>query len=384
MAGAVGRPTWAEIDLGAVSANYRALASLLGPGARLIPVVKADAYGHGAVAVSRALVDAGASMLAVALVEEGAALRAAGIDNDILVLEGTWPGQEPDAVRLQLTPAAGSVEGIRRLADAAAAEGADLAVHLKIDTGMTRLGAPHDALAPVLDALAAAPRVRLTGAFTHLACADEPENPFNTEQVRRFEDCVAAVRARGLDPGELHVANSAGLLHHAALRRFSARSGIALYGYSPAPDRARVPLRPVLQLRTRIGRVADIAPGTPVGYNCRFVAPRPMRAATLGIGYADGYRRALAVRARVIVRDAWAAVLGAVSMDLIVVDVTDIPGAREGDEAILLGSSASCRVDAADLAAAAGTIPYEVLCGIGPRVPRVYRETADAPRTLRD
>ena len=374
MAGAVGRPTWAEVDLGAVSANYHALASLLDPGARLIPVVKADAYGHGAAAVARTLAGEGASMLAVALVEEGAALRAAGITTDILVLEGAWPGQEHDAVRLRLTPAAGSAEGIRRLADAAAAPEGDIAVHLKIDTGMTRLGAPHDALAPVLDALAASSRVRLTGMFTHLACADEPDNPFNAEQVRRFEAAVAAVRARGLDPGELHVANSAGLLHHAALRRFAARPGIALYGYPPAPERTRVPLRRALQLRARIGRIADIAPGTPVGYNCRFVAPRAMRAATLGIGYADGYRRALGGRARVIVRDAWAAVLGAVSMDLIVVDVTDIPDAREGDEAILLGASPSCRVDAADLAAAAGTIPYEILCGIGPRVPRVYRE----------
>ena len=367
-----GRPTWAEVDLGAIADNYGALGSLLGPGARLIPVVKADAYGHGAVEVARALAAAGASTFAVALVEEAAALREAGLTGEILVLQGAWPGQEGEVVRRRLTPALGSAEAVARLERACTEAGSETPVHLKIDTGMTRLGAPHDALGPALDALAAARRVRLAGTFTHFACADEEDRAFTLAQLRRFEAAVAAVRGRGLDPGEVHLANSAGLLHHPELRRFSARPGIALYGYAPAPERAPLRLRPALQLKTRIARIVEAPAGASIGYNRRFVAERTTRAATLGIGYADGYRRALAGHARAIVRGAWAPVLGAISMDLIVVDVTDIPEAREGDEAVLLGTSGPCRIDAADLAATAGTIPYEILCGIGPRVPRLY------------
>ncbi|PYV09972.1 MAG: alanine racemase, partial [Acidobacteria bacterium] len=334
-----GRPTWAEVDLGAIADNYGALGSLLGPGARLIPVVKADAYGHGAVEVARALAAAGASIFAVALVEEAAVLREAGTSGEILVLQGAWPGQEGEVVRRRLTLALGSAEAVARLERACTEAGSEIPVHLKIDTGMTRLGAPHDALGPALDALAAARRARLAGTFTHFACAEEEDRAFTLAQLRRFEAAVAAVRGRGLDPGELHLANSAGLLHHPELRRFSARPGIALYGYAPAPERAPLALRPALQLKTRIGRIVEAPAGASIGYNRRFVAQRTTRAATLGIGYADGYRRALAGHARAIVRGAWAPVLGAVSMDLIVVDVTDIPEAREGDEAVLLGTS---------------------------------------------
>jgi alanine racemase len=367
------RPTWAEVDLGVIAANHRVLASLLDPGARLIPVLKADAYGHGAVEVARALSAHGVDRVAVALAEEGAALRAAGIAGEILVLEGAWPGQEPAVVRERLTPAVHSAAGVERLERAARDAGIDLTVHLKVDTGMARLGAPWDGLEPVARALAAARRVRLGATFSHLACAEAPDGTFTREQARRFEASAAALRGHGIDPGELHLANSGGLLHHPELRRFGVRAGIALYGYPPAPERAGVVLRPALRLRSAIGRLADLSPGASVGYNRRFVATMPTRAATVPIGYADGYRRALTGKGRVIVRDRWAPLLGAVSMDLVVVDVTAIPEAALEDEVVLIGETAGCRVDAADLAAAAGTIPYEILCGISARVPRRYR-----------
>jgi alanine racemase len=368
-----GRPTWAEVDLGAIAANYRALASLLEPGARLIPVVKADAYGHGGVAVTRTLAARGATLVAVAIAEEGIALRAAGLDCDILVLEGAWPGQEAAVIRHRLTPALPSLDGVERLDRAAADAGVELPVHVKLDTGMTRLGIPWDGACTLSRALARAPRLHLAGCFTHLACAEEEDRAFTLEQLRRFETAVATLRGQGTGPGELHVGNSAGLLHHPELRRFGARPGIALYGCPPARDRAPVPLRSALSLHSRIGRIAEVAPGASVGYNRRFVATRPTRTATVPIGYADGYRRALTGAGRAIVRGRWAPLAGAVSMDLVVLDVTEIPGVSEGDEVLLLGRSGACAIDADELAALAGTISYEILCGISPRVPRVHR-----------
>lgn len=389
-AGPAPRPTWAEVDLAAVAHNFITLDALLrrearpgaGRGPRLIPVVKADAYGHGAAAVSRALVAAGADILAVALVEEGAALRGAGIQAEILVLEGAWEGQEDGLAAHGLTAAAHTPEGILRLDGAARRRGEPLRVHAKVDTGMARLGVPWQKPEPFLDALAGARHLDLSGTFTHLACAEEEDRSYTEEQIRRFKRVLEVFRARGLDPGEIHVANSAGLIHWPSLRAWSARPGIALYGYPPAPSRCPLDLRPALALKSRIGRLHDLAPGDSVGYNRRFIAPRPMRAATIPIGYADGCRRGLTDKGRVIIRDRYAGLLGTISMDMIVADVTAIEDAAVGDEVTLLGSSPRCRVDAADWAEALGTIPYEVLCGIGPRVPRTYgRRDADVRRS---
>jgi len=380
-----GRPTWAEIDLGAVVDNYAALGSLLPrsdaarTSARLIPVIKADAYGHGAVPVARVLEAAGARMLAVALVEEGAALRNAGIASEILVLEGAWPGQERDALDLDLIAAVHDPEGIRRLQAAAEPLGRSAAVHLKIDTGMSRLGAPWDRLEPVIEALRASDRIRLSGTFSHLAQAEEQDTAFTAEQTGRFRRALDRLRDSNLDPGEIHLANSAGLLYQPAPAGWSARPGIALYGYPPAPERCPVALRPAMQVVTRIGRIRTLQTGESVGYSRLFVAPRPCRIATLPIGYADGYRRGLTGKGRGILHGRWASVLGAVSMDMIVVDVTAIPEAGLGDPVVLLGSSGSCRMDASDWASLLDTIPYEICCGISPRIPRRYRQPARRP-----
>ncbi len=378
------RPTWAEIDLGAIAHNYRALNELLlesepcagAPGKsprRLIPVVKADAYGHGAAAIAHSLCACGASALAVAIVEEGAALRRAGISCEILVLEGCWPGQEEELLDSGLTASVHSVEGVRRLEDAAEKTGARAGVHVKVDTGMMRLGARWDGLGPLLQALGVARHVRISGVFSHLSCAEEEDASFTVEQLRRFESALDQLRAAGLDPGEIHLGNSAGLLHHPALRRFGARAGIALYGYPPAPERSPVRLRPVLSLKSRIGLINHLLPGESVGYNRRFVAARPTRAATIPAGYADGYPRAMTGKARVWLCGRMAAVIGTVSMDMIVADVTEIPEARVGTEVTLLGETGVGEpLDALEWARWTGTIPYEILCGIGPRVPRLH------------
>ncbi len=390
-----GRPTWAEVDLAALAENFRTLRSLLKiaplrgvasgefacPSSpvppRIIPVIKADAYGHGAVQVANTLAEEGATAFAVAMVEEGVQLRQAGIAQEILVLQGAWPGQENDSILHGLTTVVHSPEGVRRLDNAAGAFSRRVNVHLKLDTGMARLGASWEALGPVVDALRAARHIQLQGTFSHLACAEEEDATYTLEQIRRFDHGLRSLREVGLDPGEVHLANSAGLLYFSCLRGLSARLGIALYGYPPAPLRCPVKLKEVLTLKTRIGRLHTIKPGHTVGYNRRFKASRVTRGATLPIGYADGYRHRLTGHGRVIIRDQWAEVLGAVAMDMMVVDVTDIPNVAEGDEVILLGSSSRCHMSAQDWAGLLGTISYEVLCSISPRVPRIYKKSRD-------
>jgi alanine racemase len=375
-----GRPTRAEVDIGALMRNYRTLDALIRPAdpasfrPRIIPVIKANAYGHGAVHVARALTEAGATAFAVAIIEEGIALRAAGISAEILVLEGVWPGQEQEAVARGLTVTVFSPQAVRCMEQAAAERAVQASVHIKIDTGMDRLGVPWNDLGPFLDALSSASHLRMAGTFTHLACAEEEDRAFTREQEARFRNALSALREAGINPGEIHVANSAGLLYGQHLRRWSARPGIALYGYPPAPGRCMEDFEPVLSLKTRIGHVRTIEAGESVGYNRRFTASRSTRVATLPVGYADGFRRSLSGKSRVIIRDRWAEVLGTVSMDMMAVDVTDIPEAGEGEEVILLGRSSRCRLDAESWAGLLGTIPYEVLCGISPRVPRLYRE----------
>jgi alanine racemase len=382
-----GRPTWAEVDLDALKRNYRTLDALLRPAdappsrPRLIPVIKGNAYGHGAGEIARALSSAGATAFAVAIVEEGIVLRDAGIRAEIVVLEGVWPGQEREAVAYGLTPTLFSPRAVRDMEQAAAERAVRVPVHVKVDTGMNRLGAPWNDLGSVLAALDSARHLRVSGTFTHLACAEEQDQAFTFEQVARFLNALSAIREAGIDPGEIHVANSAGLLYGQGLRSWTARPGIALYGYPPAPGRRAEGFEPVLSLKTRIGHLHSIGVGDSVGYNRRFTASRRMRVATLPVGYADGFRRALGGRSRVIIRDRWADVLGTVSMDMTAVDVTDVPDAGEGDEVILLGRSSSCLLDADVWADLLGTIPYEVLCGISPRVPRVYRDSSQTPAT---
>jgi alanine racemase len=370
-----GRPTWVEVDLHALTDNFKALSSLLAASLatpRVIPVIKANSYGHGMIPVATALASAGATLFAVGIVDEGVHLRQAGILQEILVLGTTWAGQEMEALKNRLMLSVDNPDCVQRLDAAAKILTSSASIHIKVDTGMARLGASWNTLTPLLTSIRQANHVCLKGIFSHLSSSDEKDPAFTLEQIRRFEHSLSVVQESGLNPGEIHLANSAGILHYERLRCWGARTGIALYGYSPDSQRSPLKLRPVLAFKTRVGLIRSLQVGESIGYNRRFTASRNTRAAILPVGYADGFSRRMGNRGRVILHDQWAPGIGTVSMDMIAVDLTDLPEAKEGDEVILLGSSSHCRISADEWAVLLETIPYEVLCAIATRVPRIY------------
>ena len=378
------RPAWADVDLAAVRHNASLLCGAVAP-ARLCAVVKADGYGHGGVSVARAAVDGGASWLAVALVEEGVALRDAGIEVPILLLSEPPIDGMPEAVGRDLVPTVYSRPCIDELAKSAVAVGRSAVdVHLKVDTGMHRVGAGPGEIAELADAVAAAPPLRLGALWTHLPVADGTDDEdvaFTRLQLDRFDATLATLAAAGHRPPLTHVANSAGAIAVPASRRDLVRCGIAVYGMAPTPVLADTlaaetgggRLRPVLSLRTRVTYVRDLEAGERPSYGrCR---PLPARStvATAPIGYADGVpRRLFDEGADVLVRGRRRPLAGAVTMDQIVIDCGP-PGSDPvavGDEVVLLGRQADEEITADEWATRLGTISYEVLCGIGPRVPR--------------
>jgi alanine racemase len=369
------RPVWAEIDLDAIGANVRTLAELANPAA-LMAVVKADGYGHGAVPVAHAALDAGATWLGVALVEEGAELRAAGIDAPVMVLSEPPPAAAPAVVGLGLTPVAYTPVGIEALAKAVAeADGADrLPVHLKVDTGMHRVGCTvEDALA-LAESIAARDELHLEGVLTHFPVADEPDNPYTAQQLDRVDDVLATMRDAGVAFDMVHAANSAGLLAFGDRARFDlVRCGIAVYGLPPAPELAgRVPLRPAMTLKARISHVKTLPAGARLSYGLRYTMPHAGTVATLPVGYADGVPRNLAAAGgELIVRGRRHPIAGTVTMDQLMVDVGDAP-VEVGDEVVLLGRDGDAEVTADEWADRLGTINYEIVCSIGRRVPRSY------------
>jgi alanine racemase len=322
--------------------------------------------------VARALAAAGATMFGVFFLDEAVQLREAGISQEILVMGTSWLGQESAAIQNHLTLTVDTVECVRSLETAAKSRAASIPIHVKVDTGMARLGVRWNSMESLLYALRNSKGVCLKGVFSHLSSAEESDTSFTLEQIRRFEHSLSAVQESGLECGEIHFANSAGLLYFDALQHWSARVGIAIYGYYPDPQRAPINLKPALSLKSRVGTIRSIEAGEPVGYNRKYHASRNMRLTTLCIGYADGFNRGLGNHSSVIIRDKLAPVIGAVSMDMIAVDLTELPEVSEGDEAIILGSSAHCLVAADDWAGILKTVPYEVLCAIAARVPRVY------------
>ncbi len=378
------RPTVATVDLDAVAHNYRLARASAGRPA--IGVVKADAYGHGAVPVARRLAAEGAPFLAVALVEEGLALRAAGIETPVLVLGAAYGEAWELLVAHRLTPLIFRPEHLAGLAAAARAAGVRAPAHLKVDTGMGRIGLPPSELAAFLDAARAAPEVALEGICTHFASADLEDRELTTRQVGLFNAAAEAMRAAGMPLRWRHLANSAGTLEYPDAWQDLTRPGIMLYGYvpfappGPVPARAvdaRRALQPALRWSTAVTHVKTVPAGTPVSYGGRWVAARPSRIATLPVGYADGYHRRLSGRpgfgcAEVLVRGRRAPIAGTVCMDMCMADVTDVPGVEVGDEVVLLGEQGGERIDADELAARAGTISYEILCNVGARVPRAY------------
>lgn len=376
------RPNWAEISLSALAENYRLIATYIGPDVTPCCVIKCDAYGHGVIESARALEDAGAVWLGVTSVEEGIAVREAGVKLPILVMTGFWRGEAEAVLRHDLTPAIATVEHIEELERAAAligTHGRRVPAHLKVDTGMARLGVSLAGLPALAARIAASPVVELQGVFSHLAESEILDSPFVLKQRGEFERAIELLAAAGIHPRYRHLANTAATVARPDTWNNMARPGIALYGYNlhcegPGAAEASLPVRPVLTWKTRIISLRDIAVGTPVGYNQRWRAERPTRLAVIPVGYGDGFSRHLSNNGRVILHDQYASIAGNVSMDLTMIDVTDIPQAELGDEVLLIGRSPNCSVGADDHARIAGTIVYEILCGLSPRVPRVYVE----------
>lgn len=365
-----GRPTWAEIDLGALKGNVRALKERVGPRCQLLAVVKANAYGHGAVMAARSALEAGATRLGVACPDEGVELRRAEIAAPIVVLGYTPPCEAEKAVKQGLTPTVNSLEHAEAVAQASQRLGRITPVHLKVETGMNRFGLDRKPLLTLARALGSMPALRLEGAYTHFACADEADKSFTW---RQFEEFMAV--AGELDLPIRHVANSAAILDLPEMALDMVRAGIAIYGLYPSAAVSRsVALRPVLSLRSRVARVRDLAPGETVSYGRTWAAAAPSRVALVPCGYADGLPRLLSNSGAVLVRGRRAPIIGRICMDLTVVDVTAIDGVAEGDEVVALGTQGQEAVTAEEIASHAGTISYEVLCGISRRVPRVYKE----------
>ncbi len=363
------RPTWARIDLSAIAANVKVAMRLAGPAA-VMAVVKADAYGHGAVPVAQAALEAGAAWLGVAIPEEGRLLRQAGIRAPVLVLGPVLPSDAELSVRDALDQCVSDLAQIEALQQAAEAQGREAWVHIKVDTGMGRVGFRPEEMPRVAARLGAAPRVRVRALMTHFADAEAADGAYTAEQLRRFDRAWRACRAAGLEPPLRHAANSAGLLRAPEARFDLVRPGILLYGYPPCGGAP--PLRPALRLSTRILQLKDLPAGAAVSYGRTFVAPRAARVALLPVGYADGWSRLLSNCGQVLVRGRRARIVGRVCMDLTLADVTGIPEVAVGDEVVLLGRQGEEEIGADEVAALQSTISYEVLCTVGARVPRRY------------
>jgi alanine racemase len=366
------RPTYAQIDLGAIRENFRALKDLLAPRIRVLGIVKADAYGHGAVPVARTLLAAGIDMLAVALVEEGVRLREAGLRAPILVM-GTLPADEmAAALAHDLRVTVGDLATAAALQRQAAARRRRAVVHLKIDTGMSRLGFRAEEAAAAARTVASMKHLVLEGAYTHFACADEDGHEATGRQLARFRGALRAMRAAGVRPPLVHAANSSALITMPAAHFNMVRPGLSLYGIRPCPGAADVPLRPAMTLATLVAHLKHVRPGEGVSYGHRWTATRPSLLGLLPIGYADGYPRALWRRGKARVAGRLCPIRGVICMDATLVDLTAVPDACVGMPATLIEADPGSPLSAEAVARQCGTIPYEILTGIGSRVPRVY------------
>ena len=378
------RPTWAEVSLGKLRRNFCTLRNYVGPRVTICAVVKAYAYGHGAVECAKALEEEGATWLGVTSLDEAIPLREEGIATRILLMTGFWRGEEEEIVRLGLTPTIWEIGQVQLLQKAAARVGLGRhAVHLKLDSGMGRLGATIEDLPQILATLNASPDLEMEGFATHLASSEVLDAPSVAEQLKTFDEGRRMLREGGFDPPLLHAANTSAVISHHESWNTMVRPGLALYGYHLPFERAgrivsgrdlRLPLQPTLTWKTRILSLRDMRAGQALGYGGTYVTKAAAKIAVLPVGYADGLNRGLSEGGRVIVREHYAPIVGRISMDLTLVDVTGIPGVAVGDEVVLLGSEDGLSVDAREHAQWANTLPYEILCAISKRVPRRYTD----------
>lgn len=374
------RPTVARVDLGALAHNARAIRAFMaerrgGAPPALAGVVKAGAYGHGAIEAARTLVGAGASVLACADIDEGLELRAAGLTGPILVFGPFAIGDLDGIFEGRLTPTISSPAAAQRLQEAAARRGVRLRYHLGIDTGMLRLGLRHDNLARTVPGVLALPNLELEGVYTHFATADVPGDELFTRQRRNFEAAREALAALGVQARVTHAANSGALLADPATWFDLVRPGLLVYGVPPEAFEGRIDVRPVMSVRSRVAAVKGVRVGETIGYGGRFIARRPTTMAVVPAGYADGLDRRLEGRGFVLLRGRRVPIVGAVSMDMLALDVTGL-SVEPGDEVVLTGRQGGEDITWAEMARWVGTIPYELLCRVGNRVERVYQAAA--------
>ncbi len=379
------RPTYARIDLDDLAFNLRSSRQFIGKEVRCMAVVKGNAYGHGATACALRLESEGVEWFGVATLEEAIELRAGGVLGRILCLSGFYPGQEAAGLRSAITPAVFSVNAAERIDKAAAASGTIAKIHIKIDTGMGRVGMPFVECGEFADRLARLPNIEVEALMTHFAAADDlKKNEFTERQALRFAEVCSLFRDRGFRPDFVHLANSPAAVAHPSFRADMVRLGGILYGLSgdilPAGI-SKPELRPVLSLHTRLAQIKPVEPGSSIGYARSFIATRRSLIGTIPIGYADGFRRGLSSSGSALVNGVRVPLAGRVSMDWVTLDITDVPDAALGDEVILIGSAGKDRISAEDIAAELGTISYEVTCGLSQRVPRVYCDAGLADAT---
>jgi len=367
-------PAAVPIDLQALGHNLSQLRRLLSPGCDVMPVVKANAYGHGAVEIAHALIRHSVVRLAVFSIEEGVILRQAGIAVSIVVLGPIFEQQLEDLFAHRLTPVVSDSSTLAALGRQAAQGSSPYPIHLKIETGMGRLGVTQPELETILNKRTFPSSLYLEGLLSHFADSDGADPESTHEQIERFERALRVVRAEGFSVPLVHLSNSAGIVRFPSAHYSLVRPGIMLYGYHTLPPTVHCPeLKPVLSLTTRIAQLRLIQAGDMVSYNRTFMAKQPTRIAVLPVGYSTGVSRQLSNRGQVLIRGHRAAIVGIVCMDMMMVDVTDIPDAMVGDEVVLIGTQGTERITAGDVAGWIGTISYEVLCAISPKVPRLYR-----------
>lgn len=395
------RPNWAEVSLLALRHNFRVIQQHVGPGVTICSVAKCDAYGHGYAECARALQEEGGRWFGVTSTDEGVALRESGITGRVLIMVGVWRGEEEDALHYSLTPAISRIDELDAIARAARKLRLShpVAVHLKVDTGMARLGLPLAELEKFVGALAQVPEIELEGVFSHLASSEVLDDADACRQIKRFEQALQALAQHGLRPPIRHLANSSAAIARPETRHNFVRPGLAIYGYqlppvnhdgnSAASALTRLDLHPVLQWKTRVISLRDVPAGQALGYGGTYVTSAPARIAVIAAGYGDGYSRknsyprngraseastngSVQDRSSVLIRERRAPVLGRVSMDTTIVDVSHIRGCEIGDEVMLIGRSGGEAITAWDVARWSETLPYEVMCNLSERVLRRY------------
>ena len=366
--------TKAEVDLGALAYNYHQLRQLAPPSVKFLAVVKADAYGHGAIPVSKKLEELGADFLGVATVKEGVELRNGGIKGPILVLSGIYQEEVEDVLAYQLTPMVYRLEIAEALATAARKKGQKIPVHIKVDTGMGRIGVLSEEAPAFVSRLRKFENLAIEGIASHFSTADEGNSSFTEEQLKRLSRTIEEMKKLDIDPPFCHIANSAALVNLPAAHFTLVRPGIMLYGSYPSPSlKDKISLRQVMSWMSLIADLKQVPEDYPISYGRTFVTQRPSIIAAIPVGYADGYNRLFSNRGEVLIKGMRAPVVGRVCMDWTMVDVTDIPGVEVGDEVVLMGSQLGQEITPDEMGGRIGTIPYEILCAVGKRVQRIYK-----------